>query len=256
MFLCVSVSHFFFCDCSFSVYILFVYIIYISLKLLYIIHVSYKDLSIFCRLEKCYDFYFIHFNHVIIQSLKIFFVLTDSISQFLLFFYNLIYFILCNLFFFDFVHVCCFILLLSYVLHFNFCVCLCFMFAPPPPLQPAQRRRRNRSMSVCVPPSSYSFSHTPSPLAPRPKKPSTPPPDLSSSSARATTSPCMPLAAERDTFAGRLSKALETVLPLHSGSPLPRARQRRASLPALFSSAVGSQSESAVVATEGIKGQA
>ncbi|XP_063762102.1 proline-rich protein 36-like [Eleginops maclovinus] len=90
-------------------------------------------------------------------------------------------------------------------------------------------------MSFCVPPSSYSFSHAPSPLAAPPKQPSTPPPDLYSSSSYTTTSPCMPLTAERDTFAGRLSKALETVLPLHTASPQPSARQRRASLPALFS---------------------
>lgn len=109
----------------------------------------------------------------------------------------------------------------------------------PHGLQPASRRRRSRSMSVCVPPSSYSFSHALPPMAVLPKRPSTPPPDLSSSSSY--TSPCMPLAAERDTFAGRLSKALETVLPLHSASSLPGARQRRASLPALFSTPVGSQ---------------
>ncbi|XP_040001806.1 serine/threonine-protein kinase WNK1 [Xiphias gladius] len=106
-------------------------------------------------------------------------------------------------------------------------------YAQPPQPMPASRRRRSRSMSVCVPPSSYSFSHAPPPLAVPPKQPSTPPPDLSSSSSYITTSPCMPLAAVRDTFAGRLSKALETVLPLHSASSLPRARQRRASLPAL-----------------------
>lgn len=117
-----------------------------------------------------------------------------------------------------------------------------FFRHPLPDLQPALRRRRSRSMSVCVPPSSYSFSHAPSPLTVPPKKPSTPPPDLSSSSSYTTTSPCMSLAAERDTFAGRLSKALETVLPLQSASSLPRARQRRASLPALFSTPVGSQS--------------
>ncbi|MEQ2209182.1 hypothetical protein XENOCAPTIV_026197 [Xenoophorus captivus] len=93
-------------------------------------------------------------------------------------------------------------------------------------------------MSICVPPSSYSFSHAPSSLAVPPKQPATPPPDLSSHIS--TTSPCVPLAAERDTFAGRLSKALETVLPLHSGSSQPRAKQRRASLPALFSTPVGS----------------
>ncbi|XP_030006238.1 serine/threonine-protein kinase WNK1 isoform X2 [Sphaeramia orbicularis] len=109
-------------------------------------------------------------------------------------------------------------------------------YAQPPQPMPALRRRRCRSMSVCVPPSSYSFSHAPHPLAVPLKKPSTPPPGLSSSSSsHSTSSPCMPLAAERDTFAGRLSKALETVLPLHSAPSVPRARQRRASLPALSS---------------------
>lgn len=126
---------------------------------------------------------------------------------------------------------------------FLICFCLCFMsvtpssITPSPGLQPASRRHRSRSMSVCVPPSSYSFSHAPPPLAVSQRQPSTPPPDPSSYT---TTSPCMPLSAERDTFAGRLSKALETVLPLHSS--LPRARQRRASLPALFSTPVGSPS--------------
>lgn len=132
---------------------------------------------------------------------------------------------------------------------------------PPPRLpQPASRRRRSRSMSVCVPPSSYSFSRAPPPLVVLPKRPSTPPPDLSSSpcysTATTTSSPCMPLAAERDTFAGRLSKALETVLPLHSASSVPRARQRRASLPALFSTPVGSQSLAiTVVVTTGEEGR-
>ncbi|KAK5615014.1 hypothetical protein CRENBAI_007150 [Crenichthys baileyi] len=106
-------------------------------------------------------------------------------------------------------------------------------YSQPAQPMPASHGRRSRSMSICVPPSSYSFSHAPSSLAVPPKQPATPPPDLSSHTS--TTSPCVPLAAERDTFAGRLSKALETVLPLHSGSSQPRARQRRASLPALFS---------------------
>ncbi|XP_032445268.1 serine/threonine-protein kinase WNK1 isoform X4 [Xiphophorus hellerii] len=106
-------------------------------------------------------------------------------------------------------------------------------YSQPPQPMPASHGRRSRSMSICVPPSSYSFSHAPSSLAVPPKEAATPPPDLSSHTS--TTSPCAPLASERDTFAGRLSKALETVLPLHSGSSQPRARQRRASLPALFS---------------------
>lgn len=107
----------------------------------------------------------------------------------------------------------------------------------PPGLQPVSHGRRSRSMSICVPPSSYSFSHAPSSLVVPPKQHTSPPPDLFSHTS--TTSPCVPLAAERDTFAGRLSKALETVLPLHSASSQPRARQRRASLPALFSTPVG-----------------
>lgn len=133
---------------------------------------------------------------------------------------------------------------LCFVLSF---LCVCFPCRPHllpsrfPGLQPASRRR-NRSMSVCVPPSSYSFSHVSSPMTAPPKKPSTPPPDLSlPSSCTTTASPCMSLAIERDTFAGRLSKALETVLPLHSASSVPGARQRRASLPALFPTPVGLQ---------------
>ncbi|XP_038145315.1 serine/threonine-protein kinase WNK1 isoform X2 [Cyprinodon tularosa] len=105
-------------------------------------------------------------------------------------------------------------------------------YSQPPQPMPASHGRRSRSMSICVPPSSYSFSHAPSSVVVPPKQPATPPPDLSFHTS--TASPCVPLAAERDTFAGRLSKALETVLPLHSGSSQPRAKQRRASLPALF----------------------
>ncbi|XP_028304160.1 serine/threonine-protein kinase WNK1 isoform X3 [Gouania willdenowi] len=100
------------------------------------------------------------------------------------------------------------------------------------PQQPMPMRRRNRSMSVCVPPSSFSLSHVPSPLvAAPPKKPRAPTEGPSS-----LTSPRLPLTAERSTFAGRLSKALESVRPPHSSSssPVPRARQRRASLPALL----------------------
>ncbi|XP_073693801.1 serine/threonine-protein kinase WNK1 [Garra rufa] len=87
---------------------------------------------------------------------------------------------------------------------------------PPPPLP----RRRGRSMSVCVP----CFSTT-SALSCPPKPPSTPPPVASA--------PLSPRLGRPDgeTFAGRLSKALESVLPLHSAPP-----RRRASLPAIFAS--------------------
>ncbi|CAL8322854.1 unnamed protein product [Lota lota] len=104
----------------------------------------------------------------------------------------------------------------------------------PQPLQqmPFSHCRRSRSMSVCVP-SSYSsyasFPRVPLHLAAPPKPPSTPPPDLSYAPPARVSLP-----SERDTFAGRLSTALETVLPLHSTPVPPRARQRRASLPALF----------------------
>ncbi|KAI7791953.1 putative serine/threonine-protein kinase WNK1 [Triplophysa rosa] len=82
---------------------------------------------------------------------------------------------------------------------------------PPPP--------RRRSMSVCVP----CFSTTP--LLCPPKPPSTPPP--------ITSAPLSPRLGRPDgeTFADRLSKALESVLPLHSAPP-----RRRASLPAIFAS--------------------
>lgn len=127
---------------------------------------------------------------------------------------------------------------------FSFCVCFsCWSLPLPstlPGLQPVSHHRRCRSMSVCVPPSSYSFSHVPPPLVVPPKQPATPP-DLSSSSPYTTASSCTPLTSERDTFTRCLSKALETVLPLHSASSQPRARQRRASLPALFSTPVGSK---------------
>ncbi|KAI4803144.1 hypothetical protein KUCAC02_006700 [Chaenocephalus aceratus] len=106
------------------------------------------------------------------------------------------------------------------------------------PLQqqmPASRPRRSRSMSFCVPPllillfpcsftpgrSSTAALHPSSrPVTPRPP---TPPPPACLSRLRGTHSP------------GASPKALETVLPLHSASPLPSTMQRRASLPALFS---------------------
>ncbi|XP_067282941.1 serine/threonine-protein kinase WNK1 isoform X4 [Pseudorasbora parva] len=94
---------------------------------------------------------------------------------------------------------------------------------PPPPLP----RRRGRSMSVCVP----CFSTT-SALSCPPKPPSTPPPVASA--------PLSPRLGRSDgeTFAGRLSKALESVLPLHSAPP-----RRRASLPAIFASPPQSMSQ-------------
>lgn len=126
--------------------------------------------------------------------------------------------------------------ILSLSCHFLYnIVQFCVVMILSPSQSAVLRRRRCRSMSVCVPPSSYSLSHSPSSssnvAAPPLRKP------FASSSLS-----CAPLSAERDTFAGRLSKALETVLPMHpSTSPQPRARQRRASLPALFSTPVGPQ---------------
>ncbi|TSK13355.1 Serine/threonine-protein kinase WNK1 [Bagarius yarrelli] len=83
-------------------------------------------------------------------------------------------------------------------------------FPPQPMPSPPPAARRGRSMSVCVP----CFSCVPSPSNP-PKLPSTPPPVLSP----------RPGISDGETFADRLSKALESVLP-----------RRRASLPALFAS--------------------
>nr|XP_015208652.1 PREDICTED: serine/threonine-protein kinase WNK1 isoform X4 [Lepisosteus oculatus] len=85
---------------------------------------------------------------------------------------------------------------------------------------PSLPPRRGRSMSVCAP-HLYSIS----PLSCPPKPPSTPPPVLSASLSHCHGTPI------GETFAGRLSKALECVLPMHSASP-----RRRASLPALFAS--------------------
>ncbi|XP_051544508.1 serine/threonine-protein kinase WNK1 isoform X7 [Myxocyprinus asiaticus] len=103
---------------------------------------------------------------------------------------------------------------------------------PQQPMPPPLPRCRGRSMSVCVP-----FSTT-SPLSCPPKPPSTPPP--------VPSAPLSPRLGRPDgeTFAGRLSKALESVLPLHSAPP-----RRRASLPAIFASPVQvpiTQSTSAV----------
>ncbi|KAI5618032.1 serine/threonine-protein kinase WNK1 isoform X16 [Silurus asotus] len=84
------------------------------------------------------------------------------------------------------------------------------VFPPQPMPSPPPAARRGRSMSVCVP----CFPCAPSPSYPS-KLPSTPPP---------VPSP-RPGMSDGETFAGRLSKALECVLP-----------RRRASLPALFAS--------------------
>ncbi|KAK3517789.1 hypothetical protein QTP70_018946, partial [Hemibagrus guttatus] len=89
-------------------------------------------------------------------------------------------------------------------------VCLHFYPLLRLQLSPPPTARRGRSMSVCVP----CFPCAPSPSYP-PKLPSTPPPVLSP----------RPGMSDGETFAGRLSKALESVLP-----------RRRASLPALFAS--------------------
>ncbi|XP_044137320.1 serine/threonine-protein kinase WNK1 isoform X4 [Bufo gargarizans] len=77
--------------------------------------------------------------------------------------------------------------------------------------------RRGRSMSVCVP----ILSSTP--LLPS-SSPSTPP--------SAPSSPCWTSPVE--SFAEKLSKALESVLPMHSSST--RRHQRRCSLPTLYTS--------------------
>ncbi|KAM6171488.1 serine/threonine-protein kinase WNK1 isoform 1-T1 [Erethizon dorsatum] len=82
--------------------------------------------------------------------------------------------------------------------------------------------RRGRSMSVCVP------HLSPVPFLPRisPSAPSTPPPVLS-----APLSPSLLRTAPEETFAEKLSKALESVLPMHSAS---QRKHRRSSLPSLF----------------------
>ncbi|CAL8385763.1 unnamed protein product [Boreogadus saida] len=109
-------------------------------------------------------------------------------------------------------------------------------YPQPPQQMPSSHCRRGRSMSVCVPSPSYSsyssFPHAPLHLAAPPAP--TPPADPSYA-----PPPRGPLPSERASFAGRLSTALETVLPLHSPPALPRPRQRRASLPALCCLPVG-----------------
>ncbi|XP_023573461.1 serine/threonine-protein kinase WNK1 [Octodon degus] len=89
----------------------------------------------------------------------------------------------------------------------------------PPSCMP----RRGRSMSVCVP------HLSPVPFLPRisPSAPSTPPPPVLS----APLSPSLLRTAPEETFAEKLSKALESVLPMHSAS---QRKHRRSSLPSLF----------------------
>ncbi|XP_053574807.1 serine/threonine-protein kinase WNK1 isoform X3 [Bombina bombina] len=95
-----------------------------------------------------------------------------------------------------------------------------------PNLQPAAQHgayptvglRRGRSMSVCVPilPSTTSL------MSSVPSAPCSPPPVLADHSS--------PLRTE-ESFAEKLSKALESILPMHSASP--RKQHRRCSLPTL-----------------------
>ncbi|KAF6340796.1 WNK lysine deficient protein kinase 1 [Rhinolophus ferrumequinum] len=87
---------------------------------------------------------------------------------------------------------------------------------------PSSMPRRGRSMSVCVP----HLSAVPSLSRISPSAPSTPPPVLS-----APLSPSLLRTAPEDTFAEKLSKALESVLPMHSAS---QRKHRRSSLPSLF----------------------
>ncbi|XP_009986445.1 PREDICTED: serine/threonine-protein kinase WNK1, partial [Tauraco erythrolophus] len=87
--------------------------------------------------------------------------------------------------------------------------------------QPPAAPQRGRSMSVCVPhlPALPSMSCIPL------SAPCTPPPALS-----APLSPFYLRTAPEETFAAKLSKALESVLPMHSASP---RKHRRSSLPSL-----------------------
>jgi len=86
--------------------------------------------------------------------------------------------------------------------------------------------QRGRSMSVCVPhlPALPSMSCIPL------SAPCTPPPALS-----APLSPFYLRTVPEETFAEKLSKALESVLPMHSASP---RKHRRSSLPSLSVSPV------------------
>ncbi|XP_018431920.1 PREDICTED: serine/threonine-protein kinase WNK1 [Nanorana parkeri] len=92
------------------------------------------------------------------------------------------------------------------------------------PAQPGVGHRRGRSMSVCVP---MLPSSTLLPPAFPPSAPCTPPHILSAPVSPLWTSP-------EESFAEKLSKALESVLPMHATSP--RKHQRRCSLPILYSS--------------------
>ncbi|KAM6420349.1 serine/threonine-protein kinase WNK1 isoform 3-T3 [Pluvialis apricaria] len=87
--------------------------------------------------------------------------------------------------------------------------------------QPPAAPQRGRSMSVCVPhlPALPSLSCIPL------SAPCTPPPALS-----APLSPFYLRTVPEETFAEKLSKALESVLPMHSASP---RKHRRSSLPSL-----------------------
>uniref|UniRef100_A0A4X1UJV1 non-specific serine/threonine protein kinase n=1 Tax=Sus scrofa TaxID=9823 RepID=A0A4X1UJV1_PIG len=87
---------------------------------------------------------------------------------------------------------------------------------------PSSMPRRGRSMSVCVP----HLSAVPSLSRISPSAPPTPPPVLS-----APLSPSLLRTAPEETFAEKLSKALESVLPMHSAS---QRKHRRSSLPSLF----------------------
>ncbi|XP_039402885.1 serine/threonine-protein kinase WNK1 isoform X4 [Mauremys reevesii] len=88
--------------------------------------------------------------------------------------------------------------------------------------QPPTVPQRGRSMSVCV----SHLSAVPSLPCIPPSIPSTPPPALC-----APLSPSYLRTAPEETFAEKLSKALENVLPMHSASP---RKHRRSSLPSLF----------------------
>ncbi|XP_051011214.1 serine/threonine-protein kinase WNK1 isoform X18 [Acomys russatus] len=87
---------------------------------------------------------------------------------------------------------------------------------------PSSMPRRGRSMSVCVP----HLSAVPSLSRISPSAPSTPSPVQS-----APLCPSLLRTAPEETFAEKLSKALESVLPMHSAS---QRKHRRSSLPSLF----------------------